>query len=86
MKNRNTGPRKVFLGGIPLGAFIHLRPGSESWEANRIFVLKGGPGMGKSTFMRKIGEAMSAQGYHIEYCCCSSDNDSRTASTYLKSG
>jgi len=27
-------------------------------EASRIFVIKGGPGVGKSTFMRKIGEDM----------------------------
>jgi hypothetical protein len=39
-------------------------------------VLKGGPGTGKSTFMRKIGEAMVANGYDAEYHHCSSDNNS----------
>lgn len=45
-------------------------------NANHIFVLKGGPGVGKSTFMKKIGQTMSDLGYDIEYHCCSSDNGS----------
>ncbi|GAW32944.1 hypothetical protein JDF658_27090 [Carboxydocella sp. JDF658] len=45
-------------------------------DATRIFVIKGGPGVGKSTFMRRIGEAMLEQGYEVEFHCCSSDNNS----------
>lgn len=45
-------------------------------DATRVFVLKGGPGVGKSTFMRKIGEEMRARGYNIEHHHCSSDNNS----------
>ncbi len=32
--------------------------------------------MGKSTLMRKIGEKFVAEGYDVEYCCCSSDPSS----------
>lgn len=39
-------------------------------------VFKGGPGVGKSTFMRVIGDAMLEKGYDVEFHCCSSDNDS----------
>ncbi len=45
-------------------------------DATRIFVLKGGPGVGKSSFMRKIGEEMLERGFDVEHHHCSSDNGS----------
>ena len=45
-------------------------------DATRIFILKGGPGVGKSTFMKKIGEELTSRGFNLEYHHCSSDNDS----------
>lgn len=45
-------------------------------EATRIICIKGGPGVGKSTFMKKIGLAMLEKGYGIEFMHCSSDNNS----------
>ncbi len=45
-------------------------------EATRIIVIKGGPGVGKSSFMKKIGERMLDAGYDLEYHHCSSDNNS----------
>lgn len=45
-------------------------------DATRIFVIKGGPGVGKSTFMKQIGKAMVEKGFDIEYHQCSSDNNS----------
>ena len=46
------------------------------YNAERIFVIKGGPGTGKSTFMKNIAEEFLNEGYQIEYHWCSSDNDS----------
>lgn len=43
--------------------------------ATRIYVLKGGPGVGKSTLMRSVGEAI-AEKMDVEFLHCSSDNDS----------
>lgn len=43
---------------------------------NQVFILKGGPGTGKSSFMRKIGLALIDKGYKLEYLHCSSDNQS----------
>ena len=40
---------------------------------SRLFVVKGGPGTGKSSFMRKIGEAAEREGYTVTYYLCSSD-------------
>ena len=42
----------------------------------RIYILKGGPGTGKSTLMQKIGSVAQTKGYDVEYICCSSDPDS----------
>ena len=42
-------------------------------KARHIFCIKGGPGVGKSTFMKKIGEAMGERGLAAEYLHCSSD-------------
>ena len=39
-------------------------------------VLKGGPGVGKNTFMREIGRCMEAAGAPVEYLWCSGDPDS----------
>ena len=45
-------------------------------RARRVWVLKGGPGVGKSTFMRRLGQHLQDRGYSIEQFVCSSDNDS----------
>ena len=41
-----------------------------------LMVLKGGPGVGKNTFMREIGRAMEEAGAAVEYLWCSGDPDS----------
>lgn len=45
-------------------------------DARRIFILKGGPGSGKSTFMRYIAEHLLADGFDVEFFHCSADNSS----------
>lgn len=69
--------KKMFPGAVTAQGFYsfydYLIP---QQEASHIFVIKGGPGLGKSTFMKKIGQAMHERGYDIEYHCCSSDNNS----------
>ncbi len=41
-----------------------------------LMVLKGGPGVGKNTFMREIGRTMEQAGTAVEYLWCSGDPDS----------
>lgn len=48
-------------------------------EANKIICIKGGPGTGKSSMMKKLGEYFNFNGYDIEYHHCSSDNNSLDA-------
>ena len=45
-------------------------------HANHIYILKGGPGVGKSSFMKKIANEMVKKGYSLEYVHCSSDHES----------
>ena len=45
-------------------------------DATRIFVIKGGPGVGKSTFMTSIARELVDLGYDTEIHHCSADNES----------
>lgn len=45
-------------------------------EAKCLNVIKGGPGCGKSTFMRAVGKAAEERGLEVSYILCSSDPDS----------
>lgn len=43
---------------------------------DRLFILKGGPGTGKSSLMKRLAAEWGQKGYSIELIHCSSDNDS----------
>lgn len=45
-------------------------------DLKKVYILKGGPGTGKSTLMKRIGKQYLNKGYDIEYIHCSSDPDS----------
>ena len=45
----------------------------DSRDYDRIFVLKGGPGTGKSSLMRKVGEYFTQNDFYAEEILCSSD-------------
>ncbi|MBQ8388350.1 MAG: hypothetical protein IJX46_05455 [Clostridia bacterium] len=44
--------------------------------ARRVFIIKGGPGTGKSYFMRRVAERCEACGLPVTYIYCSSDPSS----------
>lgn len=48
-------------------------------DANRIYILKGGPGTGKSTFMRRTADDLLSRGFPVEMHHCSADNESLDA-------
>jgi len=68
--------KKVFPGGNTCKGFHSYYNYIIEPDATRIIIIKGGPGVGKSTFMRTIGEEMLACGFDVEFHCCSSDNGS----------
>lgn len=45
-------------------------------DANKIYCIKGGPGTGKSSFMKRVGDYLVDQGIDVEYFHCSSDPNS----------
>ncbi len=64
-----------FLGAsTPRGFISHYDSLLE--EVRHLTVIKGGPGCGKSTFMRAIGRAAQERGLDVSYILCSSDPDS----------
>lgn len=66
--------RLYFPGGnTALGFFSfydHILPEEDT---RRMIILKGGPGVGKSTLMRRVGAALEERGHEVEYLLCSSD-------------
>ncbi len=69
--------KHVFAGNnTSVGFYSYFNYTFNPEEANHIYILKGGPGVGKSSFMKKIGTRMMKKGYDVEYIHCSSDNDS----------
>lgn len=68
--------RKFFLGANTHKGFHSYYEYVVPGIPNRLFILKGGPGTGKSTFLRKIAKEFAEMGYDVELHHCSSDNDS----------
>ena len=78
---------QYFLGAnAPTGFYSlydHLLPPE---EARAIYILKGGPGCGKSTLMRRIGAWAEESGLETEYIICSGDPGSLDAVLLPKLG
>lgn len=60
----------TYIGSYPLFDYIIPK------NVNRIFCLKGGPGVGKSSMMKKIGKEFVELGYDVELFYCTSDPSS----------
>lgn len=58
-----------------------------SWERlNRYFMIKGGPGVGKSTLMKRVAAKAEEAGEEVEFFYCSGDPDSLDAVRLVKRG
>ena len=65
---------QYFLGAnAPSGFYSLYHELLSPEEASAIYILKGGPGCGKSTLMRRIGARMEQEGLAAEYILCSGD-------------
>ncbi|WP_198507798.1 PRK06851 family protein [Bacillus sp. FJAT-45037] len=67
--------RHYYAGGNTAKGFYSLYDSAID-ELDRLYILKGGPGTGKSTLMKAIGEEMVSNGIDVEYLHCSSDTHS----------
>lgn len=63
--------------------FEHILPEE---RRRRMYYIKGGPGVGKSSLMKKIGGAAEAAGWKTEYFHCSSDPDSLDGVAFPEKG
>ena len=71
---------QYFLGANSPTGFYSLYDQLLPLERTRaVYILKGGPGCGKSTLMRKIGARAEKAGLQTEYILCSGDPDSLDA-------
>jgi len=69
--------KHVFSGGnTSKGFYSYFDYILSQEEAKRIFCIKGGPGTGKSNFMRRIATEFVNKGYDVELMHCSSDPNS----------
>lgn len=71
-----TRIRKMFLGGNTGYGFYSFYEQVVSGESAKTYILKGGPGTGKSSFMRQIAVQLLGYGYSLEEYYCSSDSNS----------
>ncbi|MCR4442499.1 MAG: ATPase [Peptococcaceae bacterium] len=71
--------RRAFPGNNTSEGFFSFFEHIIGPEAKRVFIIKGGPGTGKSTFMKNTGLDLVDRGYDVEFFYCSSDNDSLDA-------
>lgn len=69
--------RRYFLGANTSEGFVSLYKDFCTPESgNFLYVIKGGPGCGKSSFMKRIGKAAEDAGLDVEYVLCSADPES----------
>jgi len=71
---------RFFLGANSKQGFISVyEQFTDPAAGDFLWVIKGGPGCGKSTFMKRIGAAAEAAGERVVYYHCSGDPDSLDA-------
>lgn len=69
--------QKYFLGANSGEGFVsHFTDNYNCFDGWRAFIIKGGPGSGKSSFMKYVAVKAADRGYKTELCPCSSDPDS----------
>lgn len=69
--------RNWFLGAnTPAGLYSLYESFRKEAALERCYLLKGGPGCGKSTLMSRVAARLEAAGETVEYIHCSGDPDS----------
>ena len=68
--------QKIFLGGNTCRGFWSFYDGFCDKKDDFLYVIKGGPGCGKSTFMKTVAAFWEEKGYKVLRVFCSGDPDS----------
>lgn len=84
---RSTGEDAYFAASNSAGGFHSYYPACfDHARVGRLYAVKGGPGTGKSRFLREVAKRGEADGWHAEYIYCSSDPDSLDGVILTKEG
>lgn len=83
---RQRAVRRMFPGGNTAQGFFSFYDNVIDTDTRRVFFLKGGPGSGKSTFMKRVADDMSARGFACEFHHCSADPESVDAVVFPEIG
>ncbi len=71
---------RFFLGSNTKRGFISLFDElKDPFGSNKLYIIKGGPGSGKSSLMKKIIKVLERKNHNIEYFHCASDPNSLDA-------
>ena len=73
----NGNTIRTFLGANSAAGFASLY--QQFPKDYNAYIIKGGPGSGKSSIMKRIATEALKNGFFVEYCYCSSDADSLDA-------
>lgn len=65
-------PKNYFACANTSSGFVNLFPNILK-DMEKVFIIKGGPGTGKSTLMKKVGKHFEELDQNVEYIHCSSD-------------
>lgn len=69
--------KRYFPGANTPKGYVSLFENIISWsDADRIFIIKGGPGVGKSTLMKKLAKSLHKENVNLELLYCTSDSNS----------
>ena len=84
MNNINQAPL-FFLGANAPGGFVsHFSDAYDPTDGWRTYIIKGGPGTGKSSLMKKAAAALMEKGQELYLAPCSSDPQSLDAVVFPK--
>lgn len=73
----NMHCKKYFAASNSAEGFVNYFPEIFNRErCSKIYIIKGGPGTGKSRFMRDVANEAESRGLNVKYYYCSSDPDS----------
>ncbi|MEG1608450.1 MAG: ATPase, partial [Clostridia bacterium] len=68
---------KYFAGGnTPFGFVSYFENIFDYARGGKLYILKGGSGVGKSTFMKEFSKLLTDRGNDIDYYYCSGDSES----------
>lgn len=71
---------KYFLAANSTEGFVSFFKDSyDCFDGWHVYIIKGGPGTGKSSFMKRVALSLESKGIKTVYCPCSSDPDSLDA-------